>query len=108
MPWSNAAEIGSSETFLIFFLNCFKFFSAAGLVHFVRHDQARSFEQRRVVKLQFLEQLLVIVPRRAVVRAGHVEQQHQDFAALDVAQKRVAEADVSGARLQSNPARRKP
>ena len=38
--------------------------------------------------------MLVIVPRLAVVRAGHVEQQHDDFAALDVAEKFVAEADV--------------
>jgi len=28
IPWSNAAEIGSNETFLIFFLNSFRFFSA--------------------------------------------------------------------------------
>ena len=28
MPWSNAAEIGSTFTFLILVLNCFRFFSA--------------------------------------------------------------------------------
>ena len=38
-------------------------FLGDGLVHFVGDDEARLFQQRGIVKFQFLEQLLVIVPR---------------------------------------------
>ena len=37
---------------------------------------------------------MVIIPRRAVIRAGHVEQQDEDFTAFDVAQKCMAQADI--------------
>ena len=80
--------------FFDFRFELLQIFLGDGFVHFVGDDEARFFEQRGIVKFQFAQQLLVIVPRLAVVRAGHVEQQHEDFAALDVAQKFVAEADV--------------
>lgn len=80
--------------FFDFRFELFQVFSSDGFVHFVGDDEARFFHERRGIKFQFFEQLLVIIPRLAVVRAGHVEQQHENFAALDVAQKFVAEADV--------------
>ena len=65
------------------------------LVHLVGDDQTRPLQQRRVVELQFAQEILVIVPRGAAVRAGHVEQQHQHLAPLDVPEKLVAQADVA-------------
>src|SRR5437867_95997 len=56
-------------------------FLGNGFVHFVGHHEARLVQQRRIVKLQFVQELPVVVPRQAAVDARHVEQEHQNFAA---------------------------
>ena len=86
-------QIGILE-FADFLFELFQILLGHRLIHFVCHHEARFVEQFRIVEFQFLEQFLVIIPRRAVVRAGHVHQHREHFATLDVAQKRVAKADV--------------
>jgi len=63
-------------------------------VHLVGHDQAWFLRQRRIVELQLAQQRRMIVAGGALVAAGHVEQDHQQPAALDVAQKTVPQPAV--------------
>src|SRR6266850_1114957 len=86
---------GENERFADATFEFLQIFFGGRLIHFVGDDEARFFQQAGIVEFEFLEQVLIILPRRTIVRAGHVEQQHQDFAALDVAQKLVSKTHVA-------------
>jgi len=65
------------------------------LVHLVGRDEPGSFQQGWVIQAELSQEILQVVPRRAAVRARHVEEQHENLAPLDVAEKLVAETDVA-------------
>src|SRR5262245_53846498 len=46
------------------------------LVHLVSHDVAWTVKQAGIVKFEFLEELLVVIPRLTVVRARHIEEEN--------------------------------
>src|SRR6185295_9435030 len=70
-------------------LELLQIFLRRWFVNLVRDDVAWFLQQRRIVKFQFSQELFVVVPRRAIVRARHVEQEHEQLAALDMAQERM-------------------
>jgi len=74
-------------------LNFFKFSSATGSSILLATTR-RGLSSRADRRVQVPEQLLVIVPRRTVIGARHVQEKHQNLATLDVAEEGVAEANV--------------
>ena len=77
-----------------FFLKLFEFFRGRFLVHLVRSDEPGAVQQLGIVHFQLGQKLPEIIPRLAVVCAGHVDHEHQYAAAEYVPQKRVAQPDV--------------
>ena len=63
-------------------------------VHLVGHDQARLGGEDRRVETQLALKDAMVVPRLAVLAAGHVDDEDEERAALDVAEELVAEAAV--------------
>ncbi len=66
-----------------------------GFVHLVGDDEAGAVGEGGVVEVQFGEDLAVIIPGFAAVGAGHIDDDGEDGAALDMAEEGVSEADVA-------------
>ena len=72
----------------------FQIFHGLGLIHLIGDHHPRTLKQIFIVVFELIQKLAIVFPGFASFAACHVEQDHDQFAAADMPQKRMTQTFI--------------